>query len=81
MVDAGQADLTLRVPSPGTVLVRIVWSPWLSVLGGGGCLAPSGAWTRLTVNAPGTVRTGTGYARSAGSLCTDTHEHNAQKSP
>jgi hypothetical protein len=70
VIDAGQADLTLRFSSAGTVLVRVAWSPWLSVLGPGrGCLAPSGFWTRLTVDAPGTVHIGTSYARSAGSSC------------
>ncbi|MHA6761361.1 MFS transporter [Streptacidiphilus sp. PAMC 29251] len=82
VIDAGQAELTLRVPSAGTVLVRIAWSPWLSVLGAnGGCLAPSGPWTQLTVNAPGTVRIGTSYARSPGSLCPGTRAHNAQNPP
>ena len=69
-------------PSAGTVLVRIAWSPWLSVLGAtGGCVAPRGSWTQLTVNVPGTVRIGTSYARSPGSLCPGTREHNAQNPP
>lgn len=82
VVDAGQADLTLRVSSAGTVLVRIVWSPWLSVVGAGnGCLTPSGSWTLLTVDVPGTVHIGTGYAGSAGSPCQRiAREHNAQNS-
>ena len=80
VIHAGQADLTLRLTSAGTVLVRIAWSPWLSVRGtDGGCLTRSGSWTRLTVNAPGTVRIGTSYARSPGNQCPNTREQNAQK--
>ncbi|WP_198035323.1 MFS transporter [Streptacidiphilus rugosus] len=70
VIEAGQASLTLHFSSAGTALVRIAWSPWLSVLGPAeGCLAPSGSWTALTVNAPGTVRIGTSYARSPATPC------------
>ncbi|WP_370096095.1 MFS transporter [Streptacidiphilus sp. MAP12-20] len=70
VVDAGQAALTLQVSTPGTVLVRIAWSPWLSVVGTGtGCLTADGPWTRLTVQTPGTLQIGTSYAHPTGSPC------------
>jgi hypothetical protein len=70
VVDAGQAELTLHMSTAGTVLVRIAWSPWLSVLGTGtGCLAADGPWTRLTVRTPGTLHIGTSYAHPKGSPC------------
>ncbi|TDT98033.1 hypothetical protein EDD99_6245 [Streptomyces sp. 846.5] len=70
VVDAGQVSLTLQMSAPGTVLVRIAWSPWLTVLGTGtGCLTPDGAWTRLTVQTPGIVHIGTAYALPRGTPC------------
>ncbi len=70
VVEAGQAELTLHFSTAGTALVRIAWSPWLSVLGpGSGCLTPSGSWTRLTVPAAGTVSIGTSYKRSPDTHC------------
>ncbi|MFC1408794.1 MFS transporter [Streptacidiphilus alkalitolerans] len=70
VVDAGQADITLRLPTAGRVLVRIVWSPWLSVLGPGrACLTPDGPWTQLVSDAPGILRIGTGYAHPSTPRC------------
>ncbi|WP_042437434.1 hypothetical protein, partial [Streptacidiphilus albus] len=70
VVRAGEAQLTLRVPAPGTTVIRVVWSPWLSVLdGGAGCLAPDGAWTRLTTRTAGTFRIGAEYTLPRGTPC------------
>ncbi len=70
VVKAGEAQLTLRVPTPGTTVVRVVWSPWLAVLdGGAGCLAPDGDWTRLTTRTPGTFRIGAQYTLPRGTPC------------
>jgi hypothetical protein len=79
VLDAGEAALTLRVPEPGTTLVRVVWSPWLDVVGTAGaagrkgaedgCLAPDGSWTRLTTTTAGTFRIGSGYGLPRDAPC------------
>lgn len=65
VVRAGGAELVLRVGRPGTVTVRIAWSPWLRT--DGGCLARDGEFTRLTVTAPGEYRISSEYVASRGS--------------
>jgi hypothetical protein len=60
VVHASPAVLTVRIPAAGAVTLRVAYSPWLRV-GGGGCLAKSGAWTRLTVPRAGTYDIGSGY--------------------
>ncbi len=70
VLQAGEAQLTVRIPAAGTSLVRIAWSPWLDLPAGSpGCLAPDGDWTRLTVTAPGTYRIGARYSLPRGSDC------------
>ncbi|QMU73766.1 MFS transporter [Streptacidiphilus sp. P02-A3a] len=72
VLQAGEAQLTVRIPAAGTSLVRIAWSPWLDLPAGShGCLAPDGDWTRLTVSAPGTYRIGARYSLPRGSDCKD----------
>ncbi|CAL9409548.1 hypothetical protein SUDANB58_01615 [Streptomyces sp. enrichment culture] len=58
------AELVLRAGRPGTVTVRIAWSPWLR--SDGGCLAREGEFTRLTVPAPGEYRISSEYGPSRG---------------
>lgn len=58
------ADLVLRVDQPGSVTVRVAWSPWLRT--DGGCLAQEGEFTRLTVEAPGEYRLSSRYGPSPG---------------
>ncbi|MFI8945542.1 hypothetical protein ACIGO6_03380 [Streptomyces sp. NPDC053750] len=58
------ADLVLRVDRPGSVTVRVAWSPWLRT--DGGCLAQEGEFTRLTVEAPGEYRLSSRYGPSPG---------------
>ncbi|AZM77961.1 hypothetical protein D1J63_25815 [Streptomyces sp. KPB2] len=65
VVSTGPADLVLRVARPGTVTVRVAWSPWLR--SDGGCLAQDGEFTRLTVEAPGEYRISSRYGPSPGS--------------
>lgn len=68
VVRSSPADLVVRVPAPGAVTLRVVYSPWLRV-GGGGCLAKSGAWTRLTVPRAGTYDIGSGYRLPRQTAC------------
>ncbi|MET9714547.1 hypothetical protein ABZZ46_03905 [Streptomyces rochei] len=69
VVAATRAELALRVDRPGSVTVRVAWSPWLRT--DGGCLARDGEFTRLTVEAPGEYRLSSRYGPSpgAGSRC------------
>ncbi|MFF7826401.1 hypothetical protein ACFZCM_14350 [Streptomyces rochei] len=69
VVAATGAELVLRVDRPGSMTVRVAWSPWLRT--DGGCLARDGEFTRLTVEAPGEYRLSSRYGPSpaAGSHC------------
>ncbi|MGY4278513.1 hypothetical protein [Streptomyces sp. M18.1] len=69
VVAATGAELVLRVDRPGSMTVRVAWSPWLRT--DGGCLARDGEFTRLTVEAPGEYRLSSRYGPSpgAGSRC------------
>jgi hypothetical protein len=58
------AELDVRIPKPGSVTVRIAYSPWLRA--DAGCLRREGEFTRLTVTEPGVYRIGSGYFASAG---------------
>ncbi|CAG6396202.1 conserved membrane hypothetical protein [Actinacidiphila cocklensis] len=71
--EAGPAELTVSMPSAGSVLLRIPWSPVLGIEGTDdnrhGCLMPDGEWTRLNVPAAGTYRIGGTYASIRGTQC------------
>ncbi|NBM20133.1 hypothetical protein GUY61_32200 [Streptomyces sp. GC420] len=54
VLDAGEADVVLRMPRAGTVTVRVAYSPWLRV--NGACVKADGPWTRLTVPEAGVYR-------------------------
>ncbi|MFE2374954.1 hypothetical protein [Streptomyces sp. NPDC059398] len=60
VVSGGDARLVVHVPRPGTVTVRIAYSPWLRA-SGGGSVHRSGEWTALTVRHAGDYRLGSGY--------------------
>ncbi|MDQ1038940.1 hypothetical protein QFZ75_005356 [Streptomyces sp. V3I8] len=64
VVRADGAEVVVRVPRPGPVTVRVVFSPWLHAEGG--CLAKEGEFTRLTVSGPGEYRISSGYGPSPG---------------
>ncbi|WP_328471023.1 MFS transporter [Streptomyces sp. NBC_00448] len=70
---AGPADLTVTMPSSGSVLLRIPWSPVLGIEGAAdndsGCLAPDGDWTRLYAPKAGTYKIGGTYALIRGTQC------------
>lgn len=52
VVSASAAYLVVHIPRPGSVTVRIAYSPWLHA-DNGGCLRRQGEFTRLTVDEPG----------------------------
>ncbi|ANW18452.1 hypothetical protein [Streptomyces clavuligerus] len=55
--DAG--ELVVRMPSAGSVTVRVAYSPWLRAEGA--CLREEGEYTRLTVERAGDYRLESGY--------------------
>lgn len=60
VTQANPAIMTVQVTEPGRVLVRVPWSPWLSIEGAkdgaGGCLADADGWTALYAPTPGSYR-------------------------
>ncbi|MFE9933849.1 hypothetical protein [Streptomyces sp. NPDC005533] len=76
VVRSDAAEVVVRMPAPGTVTLRLAYSPWLraegsggdaaGVGGGRGCLAPApDGLTRLTVSRPGEVTIGSAYRLGA----------------
>ncbi len=57
------AELDVRIPGPGSVTVRIAYSPWLRAEDG--CLSQVGEFTRLTVGGRGVYRIGSSYLPSS----------------
>ncbi|WP_106972384.1 DUF2029 domain-containing protein [Streptomyces yerevanensis] len=64
VVRASSAEVVVRMPRPGSVTVRVAYSPWLYAEGG--CLKKRGEFTRLTVTEPGVFRISSGYGPSPG---------------
>ncbi|WP_425584999.1 hypothetical protein [Streptomyces vastus] len=64
VVRASSAEVVVRMPEPGSVTVRVAYSPWLYAEGG--CLEKRGEFTRLTVTEPGVFRISSGYGPSPG---------------
>ncbi|MER5468562.1 hypothetical protein [Streptomyces sp. NPDC002685] len=58
------AEIDVRMPAPGSVIVRVAYSPWLRAEGG--CLTRQGAFTRLTVTEPGVYRISSEYGPPPG---------------
>ncbi|MCP9984120.1 hypothetical protein [Actinomadura madurae] len=57
------------MPSGGSALLRISWSPWLRVTGGDACLARAGDFVRMTARAPGRYTIAASYALHRGNHC------------
>lgn len=64
VVRTSVAELDVRMPEPGSVTVRVAYSPWLHAEGG--CLRQQGEFTRLTVDTPGVYRISSGYLSGYG---------------
>lgn len=62
VVRTTSAEVDVRVPKPGSVTVRVAYSPWLRA--DGGCLTQDGEFTRLTVSRPGEYRISSEYGPS-----------------
>ncbi|MFG1999994.1 MFS transporter [Spirillospora sp. NPDC048911] len=62
--------MVVKVPGKSSVLLRISWSPWLSVHGPGkGCLARAGDFVRLDAPGPGRYHVGARYELPRGTPC------------
>ncbi|MFD9502118.1 hypothetical protein [Streptomyces sp. NPDC060035] len=68
VVRGDAASLVVRMPSAGSVRVRIAYSPWLRA-DGGACVGRDGAWTRLTVPRGGVYRLDSRYRVPRGGGC------------
>ncbi|HZV74342.1 MAG TPA: hypothetical protein VFF79_11555 [Conexibacter sp.] len=62
VLSAGADALTLAVPRPSILRVRVRWTPYWAVVQGDACVAPDGDWTQLHVRRAGTVRLGTRFS-------------------
>jgi hypothetical protein len=52
----GHDSLTLRASSPGSLLVRVHYTPYFTITRGAGCVRQApGGWTSVTARAPGTL--------------------------
>ncbi|WUT00717.1 hypothetical protein OHA46_30295 [Streptomyces sp. NBC_00708] len=59
VVSSDHAEVTVRTRSPGTVSLRIAYSPWLRT--NGGCVERDGAWVRLKVPGAGLYEIDSSY--------------------
>src|SRR4051794_37052075 len=59
-LDADRVDLV--APRPGTVALRVRYSPYWHITRGRGCVVKDGDWTALRLAAPGRVRISAGFA-------------------
>ncbi|MGA4841327.1 hypothetical protein [Streptomyces sp. G45] len=64
VVTADGAHMTVRMSKPGSVIVRVAYSPWLWAEGA--CLYKDGDFTRLTATKAGDVKIGSNYAGPSG---------------
>lgn len=53
--------VSFEMDRPGTVVIRVRWSRWLTLSGPNGCLTPGGKWTVVRVEEPGSYRLSSGW--------------------
>ena len=70
----GPDSLSIDASAPGSVYVRVRYTPYWALSGGQGCVAPDGEFTRLTLRRAGEVRLVIRFAldriRATSSRCT-----------
>ncbi|HEX5497371.1 MAG TPA: hypothetical protein VFX70_22640 [Mycobacteriales bacterium] len=69
LVDSTATGITLQVSQPGTVLVRVRFTHWLSVEGPAACIEPAGRWSRLVASQPGIYHIGSRLQPTQPSRC------------
>ena len=62
----GPESFTLAAPRRGSFVVKVRYTPYWRVTQGRACVGAAGEWTRVRVDAPGTVRVSTGFSVGAG---------------
>jgi hypothetical protein len=62
VIAADTDALTLAVPRPAGIGLRLRWTPYWAVVAGNACVEPDGDLTRLRVREAGTVRLATRFA-------------------
>jgi hypothetical protein len=69
------SDVRVTMQSPGSVRIRVRWSPQLAVDGVAGCIRPDAGWTQLSVSVPGTYTLRGGFSPrkglGEGAVCTN----------
>jgi hypothetical protein len=81
---AGAATLVVNLPTAGSAVLRIAWSPWLGIAGVDdnvtprACLTQSGEWTELVAPAGGTFTIEARYALDRGTPCPTTARKDAR---
>jgi hypothetical protein len=56
LIELGPDWLTLNARRPGTVLLRIHFTPYWEITSGSGCVEPARGFTRLMLRKPGTIK-------------------------
>jgi hypothetical protein len=67
--ELNSGELVVDMPSSGSVLVRVSWSPWLGVTGGDACLARAGEFVRMEARTPGRYTIAARYGLHRGNHC------------
>ncbi len=62
LVAMGPDSLTLRIAHPGTVHLRVHWSPYWQLSGVSGCVAPAGVFTAVVARASGRAQLVIGFS-------------------
>jgi hypothetical protein len=58
----GPNSISLEATHPGSVVVRVHFTPYWAITEGSGCIAPDGQFTRLTLSRAGAVRVGVRFS-------------------
>jgi hypothetical protein len=58
----GPSSLELAIAHPGSVHVRVRWSPYWQLSGVRGCVAPSGQFTLIEARGSGSARLGMAFS-------------------
>ncbi|GAA4230356.1 hypothetical protein GCM10022254_24980 [Actinomadura meridiana] len=67
--ELNSGELIVDMPSPGSVLVRVYWSPWLRVTGGDACLSRAGDFVRLKADKAARYKIAAPYSPHRGNHC------------
>ena len=70
LISSGPTGVRFKVPSPSTILVRVVWSRWLTLRGPRGCIEPGpDRWVRVHLERRGEYELTSKLSFTQGSRC------------